>query len=61
MAIADPIFTLVVGFQLFWAAIDLLVTVVQLKMALGLENIFFAFQKIIHTSACQVSFFNYFF
>ena len=39
---------LVVGFQLFWAAFDLLVTVVQLKVALGLEKIdFWHFKKII--------------
>ena len=34
MALADPILTLVVGFQLFLAAFDLLVTVVPLKIAL---------------------------
>ena len=38
MALADPILTLVVGFQLIWAAFDLLVTVVPLKVALGLEK-----------------------
>ena len=37
-ALADPILTLDVGFQLFWAAFDLLVTVVPLKVALGLEK-----------------------
>ena len=37
-ALADPIFTLVVGFQLFWAAFDLLVAVVPLNVALGLEK-----------------------
>ena len=48
MALADPIFTLVVGFQLFWAAFDMLFTVVPLKVASGLEkNDFWAFQKII--------------
>ena len=48
MALADPIFTLVVGFQLFWAAFDLLVIVVPLKVALGLKkNDFGHFKKII--------------
>ena len=50
-AIADTIFILVVGFELFWAAFDLLVTVVPLKVALGLEKIdFWAFQKNNQTS-----------
>ena len=48
MALADLIFTLVVGFQLFWEAFDLFVTVVPLKVALGLEKFdFWEFQKII--------------
>ena len=48
MALSDPIFTLVVGFQLFWAAFDLLVTVIPLQVAIGWENIdFWAFKKII--------------
>ena len=43
-ALADPIFTLDGGFQLFWAAFDMLVTVVPLKVVLGLEKIdFWAF------------------
>ena len=47
-ALADPLFTLDGGFQLFWAASDMLVTVIPLKLALGLEkNDFWAFQKII--------------
>ena len=46
-ALADPILTLVVGFQLFSAAFDLLMTVVPLKDALGLENFdFWAFKKL---------------
>ena len=54
MALADPTFTLVVGFQFFWAAFDLLVTVVPLKVALGWENIdFWAFQKNNHTSVTK--------
>ena len=53
-ALADPILTLVVGFQLFWAAFDLLVTVVPLKVALGWEKIdFWAFQKNNHTSVTK--------
>ena len=45
-ALADPIFTLDGGFQLFWAAFDLLVRVVPLKVASGLEkNDFWTFQK----------------
>ena len=40
------IFTLDGGFQLFWAAFDLPMTVVPLKVALGLEKIdFWSFQK----------------
>ena len=56
MAVANSIFTLDGGFQLFWAAFDLPMTVVPLKVALGLEkNDFWAFQKNNHTSACQVN------
>ena len=48
MDLADPIFTSVLGFQLFWADFDLIVTVVPLKVALGWEKIdFWPFQKII--------------
>ena len=39
MALANQIFTLVVEFQLFWTAFDLLVTVVSLTVALGWEKI----------------------
>ena len=47
-ALADPIFTLVLGFQSFWAAFNLLVTVVPLKVALGWGKIdFWVFKKII--------------
>ena len=54
MAPADPIFTLVVGFQLFLAAFDLLVTVVPLKEALGWEKIdFWAFKKNNDTSVTK--------
>ena len=49
MALADPIFTLVVGFQLFWAAFDLIFTVVPLKVALGWTNLIFGcFKKNNH-------------
>ena len=42
----DPVFTLDREFQLFWAAFDLCVTVVPLKVALGLEKIeFWALKK----------------
>ena len=61
MPLADAIFTLGGGFQLFWAACDMPVTVVSLKVALGLEkNYFWAFQKNNHTSACQVNPHDYF-
>ena len=41
MALADPIFTLDGRVQLFWAAFDMPVTLVPLKLALGLEKIDF--------------------
>ena len=45
-ALADPIFTSDRGFHLFWAAFDLPIRVVPLKVALGLEKIdFWTFQK----------------
>ena len=48
MAVARSIFTLDRGFQLFWAAFDLPMTVVPLKVALGLEKIdLWALNKII--------------
>ena len=48
MAVAHSIFTLDGGFQLFWAAFDLLMTVVPLKVALGWDKFdFWPFQKII--------------
>ena len=62
MALADPIFTLVVGFQLFWAAFDLLMTVVPLKVALGLEKIYFwAFKKNNHDDSLDIHLHDYFF
>ena len=46
MALAHSIFTLDGGFQLFWAAFDMPVTVVPLKVALGLQKFdFWAFKK----------------
>ena len=52
-ALADPIFTLDGGFQLFLAALGLPMTVVPLKVALGLENFgFWAFKKIIKKLTC---------
>ena len=51
MAEVHSIFTLDGGFQFFWAAFDLHMTEVQLKVALGLEKIdIWAFQKNNHTS-----------
>ena len=49
MAVAHSIFTLDGVVQLFWAAFDMSVTVVPLKVALGLEKFdFWAFQKNNH-------------
>ena len=46
MDVAHSIFNLDGGFQLFWAAFDRSMTVVPLKVALGLEKIeFWSFQK----------------
>ena len=45
MAVACSIFTLCGGLQLFWAAFDMPVTVVPLKVALGWDKFdFWAFQ-----------------
>ena len=50
MAVAHSIFTLDGGFQLFWAGFDLSVTVVPIKVALGLgKNDFWALTNN-HTS-----------
>ena len=50
-ALADQIFTLDEGVQLFWAAFDPILAVVLLKVALGLQIFYFwAFQKIIMRS-----------
>ena len=49
MAVAHSILTLDGWFQLFWAAFDLPMTVVPLKVALGLEKFdFWTFQKNNH-------------
>ena len=46
MAVAHSIFTLGGGIQLFWAAFNMPMTVVPLKVALGLEKFdFWAFRK----------------
>ena len=46
MSVSHSIFTLEGGFQLFWAAFDLPMTVVPLKVALGLEKFdFWSFKK----------------
>ena len=48
MAVAHLIFTLDGGFQLFWAAFVLPMTVVPLNVAFGLEKLIFGhFKKII--------------
>ena len=57
------IFTLDGGFQLFWAAFDLPMTVVPLKVALGLEKFdFWAFKKNNRKNSlgytCVIIFFN---
>ena len=55
MAVACSIFTLDGRVQLFWAAFDMPVTVVPLKVALGFLKIdFWAFQKNNQASECQV-------
>ena len=38
MALSEPLFTLDGGVKLFWAAFDVHVTVIPLKVALGLEQ-----------------------
>ena len=61
MSLADPIFTLDGGFQLIWEAFDMPMAVVQLKVALGLEDIdFWAFQKNNHISVTKWGFFFFF-
>ena len=55
MAVACSIFTLDGGVQLFWAAFDMPMTGVPLKVALGFKKIYFwAFKKNNHTSVCQI-------
>ena len=63
MAVACSIFTLGGGgVQLFWAAFDMPVTVVPLKVALGLEKIdFWAFKKNNHDVSPDIHLCNYFF
>ena len=46
MALTDTIFTFDGGFQIFWVAFDMPMTVVQLKVTLGLEKFdFWALKK----------------
>ena len=53
MALTETIFTLERGVQLIWAAFDLLVTVVSLKVVSGLEKtIIFGHLKNNHTCDC---------
>ena len=53
MAVAHSIFTLGGGDQLFWAAFDMPVTVVPLKVALGLGKIdFWDFKNLLKTGTC---------
>ena len=62
MAIARPIFTLGGGVQLFWAAFDMPVTVVPLKVALGWDKFdFWAFQKNNHDVPLDIHLHDYFF
>ena len=62
MALTDPIFTLDGDFQLFWAAFDLPMTVVPLKVALGLEKIdFVGISKNNHEESLDRHLCNYFF
>ena len=54
MAVGHSIFTLDGEFQLYWAAFDLPMSVVPLKVSLGLERIdFWAFLKNNHTSVTK--------
>ena len=62
MAVAHSIFILDGGFQLFWAAFDLPMTVVPLKITLGLEKFYFwAFQKYNHNVTLEIHLHDYFF
>ena len=61
MAVAHSIFTLVGGVQLLWAAFDMPVTVVPLKVALGLQKFdFWAFQKNNHDVPLDIHLHDYF-
>ena len=62
MAVARSIFTWDGWVQLFWAAFDMPVTVVPLKVALGLEKFdFWAFQKNNHDVTLDTHLHDYFF
>ena len=56
------IFTLDGGFQLFWAAFDMPMTVVPLKVALGWDKFdFWVFQKNNHGHTLRLHLPDYFF
>ena len=62
MAVAHSIFTLDGWFQLFWAAFDMPMTGVPLKVALGYKKIgFWVFKKNNQASGGQGDGHNYFF
>ena len=63
MAVACSIFTLGgEGVQLFWAAFDMSVTMVPLKVALGCKKIdYWAFKKNNHDVALDTHLHDYFF
>ena len=62
MAVAHSIFTLDGWVQLFWAAFDMPVTVVPLKVALGQDKFdFWAFQKNNHDVTLDNHLLDYFF
>ena len=62
MAVAHSIFTLDGWVQLFWAAFDMPMTVVKLKVALGLEKFdFWAFKQNNHEESLDRHLCHYFF
>ena len=62
MAVAQSIFTLGGWVQLFWAAFDMTVTGVPLKVALGYKKIvYWVFQKNNHDVTLRLHFPDYFF
>ena len=62
MAVARSIFTLGGRVQLFWTAVDMLVTGVPLEVALGYKKIvFWAYQKNNHGHTLDIHLHDYFF